>query len=199
MRRASAMAFGGARRRGMRASSLALAAHIAIGVLLYFALTLDLLIFTITGDTLVELIQEVAGEERGLTREYILISVRALGVDLATYTQIERYSVISGAERLFELGNTVAALAIVIFSVVFPILKLLSGLVHSLIGGDSRLQRFFVHFHRMSMLDVFVAAIVVFVIGQSTGYEVELGTGFYLFLGYWAAQYLANFVFARGR
>lgn len=187
--------------RGSRfgTSATALLVNIGVGVLLYFALTETLLIFEISGNSLIDLIQDVAGPERALSRDFIIAAVKPFGVDLENYANVEQYSVISGAERLYATGNDVAATAIVIFSIIFPILKLISGLIHALIGGDSRLQRLFIQLHRLSMLDVFVAAIVVFVIGRSTGYEVGLGTGFYVFLAYWGAQYLANVALPKRR
>lgn len=187
----------------MRASSLAIFAHIIVAGLLFFALTETLLKFSIDGESLIELIQEVSageGEDAGepLSRDFIVIAARSFNIDLETYSPApDEYSVISGAERLFETGNTIAAAAIVLFSVIFPIVKLLSGFVHATIGGSSILQRFMVQFHRLSMLDVFVAAIVVFVISRSTGYKVELGSGFYIFIGYWAAQHLTNTYFVK--
>lgn len=183
----------------MRASILAVVAYAAIGTLLYFALTETLLVFSVNGDSIGLLIQEVADEGSALTQDEIFSYVALLGIDLANYQQEDAYSVITGAERLIERGDVVAGGAIILFSIVFPILKLLSGLINATFGGDTALQRVFVQFHRLSMLDVFVASVVVFVIGRSTGYAVELGHGFYIFLAYWIAQYGANLYFGAER
>lgn len=183
----------------MRPPVLAFGINIAVGVLLYFALTQTLLVFTVTSDSLLEVIEEVVDGEDQITQSTVINFASGLLADSPSLPRVREYSVITGAERLYETGDTIPATAIVLFSVIFPILKLLSGFVHAVIGGSSRLQRFFVHFHRLSMLDVFIAATVVFVIGRSTGYEVELGIGFYFFLIYWAAQYLANAVLASER
>lgn len=174
----------------MRKAILAIVAHLIVGVCLYFALTLPLLSFTINGDSITALIKE----ELDVSEFALNTAIGILNIDLDSIDRTRSFSVITGAERLYENDNVIAALAIVIFSVAFPILKLASGFLHAVFRVKSKTQRYLIEFHRLSMLDVFVAAVVVFVISRSSGYIVSLEIGFYAFLLYWGAQYLTNLV-----
>lgn len=171
---------------------------VATTVLLYFALTLPIISFEINGTSIVDVIRGVAPSMNDLTNEDIFLLAQAfLETDLSGYSNLEEYSVIGGANRLWELENYFPAILIVLFSVVFPIVKLAITWLVAFRGQPQNINKIMTAVHRVSMLDVFVVSVIVFVISRSAGYEVSFGIGFYVFVAYFFTHLIASTVVAR--
>ena len=99
----------------------------------------------------------------------------------------ESKGVIGSIAKLFESGDVVVAIVILLFSVVTPVLKVLSLLVVSLFM-ESRFAHGLVKFFKMigkwSMVDVFVVAVFLVYLtankGEVSRAEVEMGLYFFL-------------------
>jgi len=171
---------------------------VATTVLLYFALTLPIISFEINGGSIVDVIRGVAPSMDDLTNEDIFLLAEAfLETDLSGYSSLEEYSVIGGANRLWGLENYFPAILIVLFSVVFPIVKLVITWLVAFRGQPQNLNKIMTAAHRVSMLDVFVVSVIVFVISRSAGYEVSFGIGFYVFIAYFFTHLITSAVVAR--
>ncbi len=133
-----------------------------------------------------------------LTNEDIFLLAEAfLETDLSGYRSLEAYSVIGGANRLWGLENYFPAILIVLFSVVFPIVKLAITWLVAFRGQPQNLNKIMTAVHRVSMLDVFVVSVIVFVISRSAGYEVSFGIGFYVFVTYFFIHLITSAFVAR--
>jgi len=101
----------------------------------------------------------------------------------------ESKGVIGSIVKLFESGDMVVAMVILLFSVVVPVLKVLSLLVVSLLM-ESRfahgLIRFFKMIGKWSMVDVFVVAVFLVYLTANKGdiSRAEVEMGLYFFLAY---------------
>lgn len=166
---------------------------LAASITLYFAITVPILVFSVGGDSVIGLVRNIAPAINDISDEDLrILAETLLEVDLNEFSIEEKYSVIGGSIELFKQGSIAPALAILIFSVIMPIVKLaisgaqiFSNRLHALGERVSMI-------HKLSMLDVFVAAIIVFVISRSTGYEVSVGLGFYIFIAYFFLQFGLN-------
>lgn len=112
--------------------------------------------------------------------------VEGLGRWLGLLQEPKTYSILSGIFQLFERGGIFVALVLFVFSVVFPIAKLivLRVCVAELRDGGTTgvAHRLATRFSKYSMVDVFVIALVV-VASRSFpgGTTVELEWGTYAF------------------
>ncbi|MEN8727540.1 MAG: paraquat-inducible protein A [Sulfurovum sp.] len=101
----------------------------------------------------------------------------------------ESKGVIGSIAKLFESGDVVVAIVILLFSVVTPVLKVLSLLVVSLFM-ESRFAHGIVKFFKMigkwSMVDVFVVAVFLVYLTANKGdvSRAEVEMGLYFFLAY---------------
>ena len=166
---------------------------LAVSVCLYFAVTVPILVFSVDGESVIGLVRNIAPGINDISDEDLrVLAETLLEVDLDEFSIVESYSVIGGSIELFNQGSTIPALAIMIFSVVMPAVKLAISAAQIFANRLHDMGHRASIVHKLSMLDVFVAAIIVFVISRSTGYEVSVGTGFYIFLGYFFLQFGLN-------
>jgi len=95
------------------------------------------------------------------------------------------FSVITGIQNLFTEGHIILALIILLFSIIFPIFKLLVlfQVWYSRLGDKQR--KFYVHWlgilGKWSMLDVFVVAITIVITKISSFAKAEPRIGLYFF------------------
>jgi hypothetical protein len=101
----------------------------------------------------------------------------------------ESKGVIGSISKLFENGDMVVALVILLFSVLIPLLKTLSMMVVS-VFRDTRFAHGIVTFFKMigkwSMVDVFVVAtfLVYLTVNKGDVSRAEVEVGLYFFLAY---------------
>ena len=98
----------------------------------------------------------------------------------------ERVTILEGCRQLWDAGHTFLFAVIAVFSIVFPLLKLLAALYlwYRADAGDPALGRALGRVEwlgRWSMLDVFVVALVIVGIQMSFVSDVEVHAGLYVF------------------
>ncbi len=153
---------------------------------------------SINGASILELIRNIAPNLNDMSDEDIaLLSESLLEVEFANIERTDQYSVIGGATRLWDLDNHFPAILIILFSVLFPIFKLLVTFAVAFGGQFEGLNKALTAVHRLSMLDIFVVAIIVFVISRTTGYVVDFQIGFYVFITYFFAQMVTSILVSR--
>ncbi len=113
-----------------------------------------------------------------------LLPVMTVRTLLVFYDEV---SILTGAYRLLESGDYLIFLVIVVFTVVLPVGKLVIAYVAWawLNVTEARVQRalgWIETLGRWSMLDVFVAALLVVVIKLSLFSDVEIHAGLYVFV-----------------
>ena len=101
----------------------------------------------------------------------------------------ESKGVIGSIAKLWESGDMVVAIVILLFSVVTPVLKVLSLLVVSLFMESSfahGIVKFLKMIGKWSMVDVFVVAVFLVYLTANKGdvSRAEVEMGFYFFLAY---------------
>ncbi|MGB0721342.1 MAG: paraquat-inducible protein A [Gammaproteobacteria bacterium] len=106
-----------------------------------------------------------------------------------TVIKADSKAILDTAFTLLDRGNTLPAVLILLFSVGFPVLKLIALFVHYVerwrhitIHGVNFVQ----HLGKWSMADVFVVALLVTYLGSSASGDMEasLQTGLYFFVAY---------------
>jgi len=109
----------------------------------------------------------------------------------------ESKSLIGSVFKMFDSGNYVLAIVILFFSIVVPVLKMISLLVVSLFkdkGFIHKIVEFFKLIGKWSMIDVFVVAVLL-VFFTARGGEIsrgELEVGIYMFLMYVIASMILS-------
>jgi paraquat-inducible protein A len=108
----------------------------------------------------------------------------------------DRVSILDGTFRLIDSGDPVLFVIVFVFTVLFPAVKLLlAGIVlYTLDRAPGRLHRllgWIDGFGRWSMLDVFVAALLVVVIKLSLVSDVAIHAGLYVYAAAVALSILA--------
>ena len=101
----------------------------------------------------------------------------------------ESKGVIGSIAKLFETGDVVVALVILLFSVITPVLKVLSLLFVSLFVESNfahGIVKFFKMIGKWSMVDVFVVAVFLVYLTANKGdvSRAEVEVGLYFFLSY---------------
>jgi len=101
----------------------------------------------------------------------------------------ESKGVLGSIAKLYESGDLIVALVILMFSVVVPVLKVLSLLVVSVYIDSSlghSIVRFFKMIGKWSMVDVFVVAVFLVYLTANKGNisRAEVEVGLYFFLAY---------------
>jgi paraquat-inducible protein A len=96
------------------------------------------------------------------------------------------FSVISGVVELYQRQQWLLFVALGLFSVLLPLLKLvfLFLLLHSRQLGSARFQRWLKWMHdfgRWAMLDVMVVAVMIVTVKLGVVAQVEIHSGLYLF------------------
>tara|TARA_R110002096_G_scaffold82110_14_gene191027 strand:- start:2102 stop:2620 length:519 start_codon:yes stop_codon:yes gene_type:complete len=112
----------------------------------------------------------------------------------------EAYSLIDVARALVQGDDVLLAFVVIVFSIIFPVLKLF-GLVRLHLAAPARINRTEARLIEMlgkwTMMDVLIAALVVFTLGRSgVASAVEL-PGLYFFAGAAACMMLASGRIAR--
>ena len=101
----------------------------------------------------------------------------------------ESKGIIGSIRKLFENGDTTVAITILLFSVVVPLVKIIT-IIFTIIFKNFRFSRnlvdFFRHIGKWSMIDVFiVATFLVYLTNNSGGItHAEIEVGLYFFLAY---------------
>jgi len=101
----------------------------------------------------------------------------------------ESKGVIGSISKLFESGDTVVALVILLFSALIPLLKTLSMMVVSIFMDTPfahGIVKFFKMIGKWSMVDVFVVAtfLVYLTVDRGDVSRAEVEVGLYFFLAY---------------
>jgi len=101
----------------------------------------------------------------------------------------ESKGVIGSVSKLFESGDMVVAVVILLFSVIVPLIKILSLLFVSLFMQSTfahGIVKFFKMIGKWSMVDVFVVATFLVYLGANKGdvSRAEVEVGLYFFLAY---------------
>ena len=101
----------------------------------------------------------------------------------------ESKGVVGSIQKLFESGDIVVALVIFLFSVLVPVLKVLSLLIVSLFLQSNfahSIIKFFKMIGKWSMVDVFVVAVFLVYLTANKGEisRAEVEVGLYFFLAY---------------
>ncbi|WP_309496845.1 paraquat-inducible protein A [Sulfurovum sp.] len=101
----------------------------------------------------------------------------------------ESKGVVGSIQKLFESGDIVVALVIFLFSVLIPVLKVLSLLIVSLFLQSNfahGIIKFFKMIGKWSMVDVFVVAVFLVYLTSNKGEisRAEVEVGLYFFLAY---------------
>lgn len=100
--------------------------------------------------------------------------------------EISNQSIISSVDGLYSAGSFLAATIILIFSVIFPILK--QGVILLKLSKIQALPRAISVFvdavHKWAMIDVFVISSVVIALSNAPAWDASLDRGFYWFIAY---------------
>ena len=101
----------------------------------------------------------------------------------------ESKGVLGSIEKLFEGGDVLVALVILLFSVLVPVLKILSLLFVSVFMESKfahNIVKFFKMIGKWSMVDVFVVAVFLVYLTANKGdvSRAEVEVGLYFFLAY---------------
>ncbi len=140
----------------------------------------------------------LAAESRGLDR-FLSLLILAAGIALLAGWLLpvmtvrtllvfyDEVSILTGAFRLLESGDYLLFLVIVVFTVILPLGKLIFAyIVWGWLNVENpavqRALGWVETLGRWSMLDVFVAALLVVVIKLSLISDVEIHTGLYVFM-----------------
>ena len=95
------------------------------------------------------------------------------------------FSVLTGIQSLFQEGHFILGLIIFLFSVLFPITKLIVLFQIWFSRLDDKQRKFYVHWlgvlGKWSMLDVFVIAVTIVITKISSFAKAEPRVGLYLF------------------
>lgn len=109
----------------------------------------------------------------------------------------ESKSMLASIHKLFESGDIVVALVIVLFSILIPALKTISLLMISIFEDNTFTHRF-IEFFKMigkwSMIDIFVVAVLLVFLTANKGdiSKAEIGVGLYMFLAYVIISMFSN-------
>jgi hypothetical protein len=101
----------------------------------------------------------------------------------------ESKGILGSIQKLFENGEIVVAVTILLFSIIVPLLKIVT-LIFTILFRNYRfshhLVEFFRHIGKWSMIDVFVVAtfLVYLTSNKGTSSHAEIEVGLYFFLAY---------------
>ena len=156
-----------------------------LGVLLLSFIFLNLQEYTFLGAVLA-LITLIFGLISPLLMVTIHKEVEYLGDIVLSF---ESKGVFGSIEKLFESGDIVVALVILIFSVIVPLLKVFSLLFISIFVEHKfadKIVKFFKAIGKWSMVDVFVVAVFLVYLTANKGEisRAEVEVGLYFFLAY---------------
>lgn len=156
-----------------------------LALILFSFLIVSLRTFTLFG-SLAALVTLIFGLITPILMVTIHTEVEYLGDIVLSF---ESKGVIGSIQKLFEGGDVVVAVVILLFSVVTPVLKVLSLLFVSLFIRYSfahSIVKFFKMIGKWSMVDVFVVAVFLVYLTANKGdvSRAEVEVGLYFFLAY---------------
>jgi len=156
-----------------------------LGVMMLFFFFISLRAFTLFG-SLSAMITLILGLITPILMVTIHKEVEYLGDIVLSF---ESKGVIGSIQKLFESGDVIVALVILLFSVIVPILKILSLLFVSIFMESKfahSIVRFFKLIGKWSMVDVFVVAVFLVYLTANKGEisRAEVEVGLYFFLAY---------------
>lgn len=133
----------------------------------------------------------------------LMLQERGLNVaDIASKlppSSLTSQSVVSSVVKLMRLKCYTAAVLILLFSIVVPIVKQIALLLVAVLPPDvsTRLSSATQAVHKWAMLDVFVLAMVVLALSSATSWNAALLDGFFWFLGYFFTAAALGMVLSR--
>jgi len=156
-----------------------------LGAVLLSFFTLSLREFTIVG-SIVAMMTLILGLITPILMVTIHKEVEYIGDIVLSF---ESKGVIGSIVKLFDGGDIVVALVILLFSVVVPVLKVLSLLFISLFMESQfahKIVKFFKMIGKWSMVDVFVVAVFLVYLTANKGdvSRAQVEVGLYFFLAY---------------
>jgi len=156
-----------------------------LGAALLTFFTLSLREFTIVG-SIVAMLTLILGLITPILMVTIHKEVEYIGDIVLSF---ESKGVIGSIVKLFDGGDIVVALVILLFSVVVPVLKVLSLLFISLFMESQfahKIVKFFKMIGKWSMVDVFVVAVFLVYLTANKGEvsRAQVEVGLYFFLAY---------------
>ena len=156
-----------------------------LSILIIFSFTCSLL-----GSTLALALSSLISLIFGLLNPILMVTIHKevehLGDIILSF---ESKGIIGSITKLFENGEHVVAITILLFSVILPLLKIIT-LMGTLLFKSSafshHLINFFRHIGKWSMIDVFVVAIFLVYLTSNKGSvsHAEIQIGLYYFLAY---------------
>jgi len=167
----------------------------AINYTIYFMITLSLLLllYFVTSSSHFTIIISLGGLIALITALFTPIMTIVIHKEVEHIGDVvltmESKGVLGSINKLFESGDFVVASALLLFSIIFPLLKTLSMLFVA-IFQDSRFAHNIVHFFKIigkwSMADVFVVSTFLVYLSASKGdmSRAEIQVGIYFFLAY---------------
>ena len=110
-----------------------------------------------------------------------------------------RQSICSSVVKLYRVKCYTAATAILLFSILAPIVKQIALLLTLILPAEraQRISRFTQAIHKWAMLDVFALAMVVIALSSAAAWKATLLDGFLWFLAYFATAAVLGAVVAR--
>ena len=163
--------------------------------LYYFMVTLLILIVfsftcTLLGSTLTLALGSLISLIFGLLNPILMVTIHKEVEHLGdVILSFESKGILGSITKLFENGEHVVALTILLFSVILPLLKIVTLMVTLLFKSSEfshHLLNFFKHIGKWSMIDVFVVAIFLVYLTSNKGSvsHAEIQVGLYFFLAY---------------
>jgi len=162
---------------------------------IYFALLAVVILLTyfllsLRGFTIVVSLASIIALLNGLITPIMLVllhkDIDYLGDIVLSF---ESKGIIGSIEKIYTQGSIMLAFAILLFSIIIPIIKTTSLLFVSLFENSpfaSKIVHFFKHLGKWSMIDVFVVAVllVYMTTGDSDVSRAEVEIGLYMFMTY---------------
>ena len=126
----------------------------------------------------------------GLISPILMISVHKEVEHLGdVILSFESKGILGSIQKLFENGELIVGITILLFSIIVPLLKIIT-LIFTILFRNYRfshhLVEFFKHIGKWSMIDVFVVAtfLVYLTSNRGTSSHAEIEVGLYFFLAY---------------
>jgi uncharacterized paraquat-inducible protein A len=115
-------------------------------------------------------------------------------------TEPKGYTAWQSGRILFDAGDVVSGTLIIVFSVIYPIVKTLALFVLILTGVTQRTAlRIAEWTHKYTMLDVFVAATTVVAVSTQTLLEINTGPAIWWYVAYLAIGFASLTVLIRAK
>jgi paraquat-inducible protein A len=147
--------------------------------------------------------EQVANETIAAALGALVLYFPAVGLPILTIEKLgqrHQTSLLSGSLELFLHGHRFIGLVVILFSIVFPLLKILGLLELSWFGllrrqHQSTMYQWMEWLSKWSMLDVMLLALLVMLVKLGGIVEFHLGPAVFAFVGCVAMNLLASFRF----